>query len=102
MSVVQVVDPVTFGLSPLKGVRGGVQLSKPANAIAVTPDDAHVFDPPISVWVGVTGDVALVPYGRAGDAVVTYPAVPAGAELPVLAKKVMSTGTTAGQIRGQW
>lgn len=102
MSVVQVVDPVTLGLSPLKGSRGGVQISPPANAIAITPDDVKVYDPPISVWVGATGDVVVVPYGRAGDATVTYPGVPAGTTLPVLAKRVMNTGTTAGSLRGQW
>jgi len=79
-----------------------VQISLPANAAVITPDDAKVYDTPVSVWVGSIGDVALVPYGRAGDAVVTYPAVPAGTLLPVLAKKVMQTGTTAGQLRAQW
>lgn len=98
----QVIDPVSGSPQPAKGVGGKLVLSLPANAIAITPSDATVYDPPLQVWVGGAGDVAVVPYGRLGDKSVIYPGVPAGMIVPVLAKQVLLSGTTATSLRGQW
>jgi hypothetical protein len=99
----QLIDPVTGAPRPAKGVDGRLVLSLPANAIAITPSDITVYDPPLQVWVGSVGDVAIVPYGRAGDKSVIYPAMPVGSTVPVLAKQILNTGTTGGIVlRGQW
>lgn len=48
---------------------------------------------PCYVYVGVSGDVAVVPALQ--DTSVTFKNVPQGTILPVKVKKVLSTGTTA-------
>lgn len=67
------------------------------NASAVTPSDTIILDPPCKVlYVGVAGNVALL---LADDTVsVVFVAVAAGQILPVRAKQVLSTGTTASSI----
>ena len=99
----QILDPVTGAPHPIKGVDGKLSTSLPANAIAITPSDATVYDPPIQVWVGDAGsvNVTIVPYGKKGDKTVLYPTA-FGMILPVLCKQVMLTGTTATVLRGQW
>lgn len=66
----------------------------PTNAYAVTPSDTTEFSPS-TIYVGGTGDVTVLPADNAPGAVVTYKAVPTGEHLPVMVKRVMSTGTTA-------
>ena len=66
------------------------------NHAAVTPSDATVFDEVNAIFVGVGGDVALVLEGSSTTA--TYKNVPSGTFLPVNARKVLSTGTTATNI----
>jgi hypothetical protein len=62
---------------------------------AVTKSDATILPQTRALYVGVTGDVAVI---FAGDtAAVTLKAVPVGI-LPVQVTKVMSTGTTATDI----
>lgn len=99
----QLVDPVTGSPRPAAGVAGGLITSLPANAIAITPSDTVIFDPPVHVWVGDVGpvNVAVVPYGRQGDKSVIYPAS-AGMTIPVLCKQVLVEGTTAVTLRGQF
>lgn len=65
-------------------------------AAAITPSDtvANAFS---SIYVGVTGDVAVVPAGQ--DNAVTFKAVPVGI-LPVACTKVMATNTTASSLLG--
>jgi len=64
-------------------------------AIAVTPNDSTVLATTRGLYVGVSGDVAVVTKGH-GTSVV-FKNVPAGI-LPVRVTKVLSTGTTATDI----
>lgn len=87
--------------------------SNPARrAIAVTPsdtldvtnsagDNAPCYAK--ALYIGVTGDVAVVPAGDNGNSLagsaVTFKAVPVG-WFPVQVRRVMSTNTTATNIVG--
>lgn len=51
-----------------------------------------------ALYVGVTGDVVVVMRDDAIATAVTFKAVPAGTVLPIRARQVMSTGTTATNI----
>jgi len=86
------------------GVGGKIITSLPANSAAITPTDTAnaFFARPVQVWVGVAGDVAVIPYGLEGDKSIIFPGMAAGAIVPVLVKQVLATGTTAGSLRGQW
>jgi len=63
---------------------------------AVTKSDVTVFDSPQAIYVGTGGDIALRLIGD--STTVTYVNVADGTFLPVLADKVLSTGTTASDI----
>jgi len=66
------------------------------SASAVTPSDTVNLDPPArSLYVGGAGDVVVV---FEDDAAITFTGVPAGTVLPVQAKRVNSTSTTATAI----
>jgi hypothetical protein len=70
------------------------------SALAVTATDATatVYEPGL-LYVGVAGTVSLIPYSADASTNATrvaFPGVPAGTVLPVLTKRVTSTGTTAG------
>lgn len=72
--------------------------SNPApDAVAVTPSDSVDItgDPPRALYIGGTGDVAVV---TSAGTVVLFAAVPTGTILPVRAKRVNSTNTTATAI----
>jgi hypothetical protein len=65
-------------------------------AVAVTKSDATILPATRGIYVGVTGDVAVI---FAGDtAAVTMKNVVAGAEHAWQVTKVMSTNTTATDI----
>lgn len=66
-------------------------------AAAVTPSDATAL-PQITrgLWVGGAGNVS-VKMGGDGDTAI-FAAVPAGSLLPVRARQVLATGTTATLI----
>lgn len=64
-------------------------------AFAVTKSDATVLAAVRALYIGVTGDVAIMP--RGSTTAVTFKAVPVGI-LPVQCTKVMSTNTTATDI----
>ncbi len=67
--------------------------------VSVTKSDSTVYSPPLrAVYVGTTGDVALLAANDSSP--VTFTAVPAGTLLPVCAKKVMSTNTSASNLVG--
>ena len=66
-------------------------------AFAITPSDS-AETVCSQIYVGVTGDVKVVPAG--GSVGVVFKAVPAGAVLPIRCKKVLSTGTTATDLVG--
>lgn len=67
------------------------------NASAVTPSNTVVLDPPCkSLYIGGAGNVNLL---LADDTVaVVFVGVSAGQVLPVRAKQVLSTSTTATSI----
>lgn len=66
-------------------------------AVAVTPDDAtDLATVTRSIYVGGTGDVSVILLWD--TAAVTFSAVPAGTVLPIRAKRVMLTGTTATNL----
>lgn len=63
--------------------------------IAVTKSDATILETTRGLWIGTTGDVAVV-FADGGSAV-TLKAVPVGI-LAVQVTKVMSTNTTASDM----
>jgi hypothetical protein len=65
-------------------------------AVAVTKSDATILETTRALYVGGTGDVAVV-MADGGNAV-TFSAVPAGSILPVQVTKVMSANTSATLI----
>lgn len=69
----------------------------PAVSVAsVTPSDATALDPiPRALYIGATGDVAVI---TPDGATATFVGVPTGAIIPVRAKYVKTTGTTATSI----
>lgn len=70
------------------------------HAAAVTPNDSadltHVCR---ALYVGTTGDVAVI---TLGGNTVTFVAVPAGAILPVVCTRVLADGTDADDIVALW
>lgn len=69
-------------------------------AAAVTPHDTNALaNFARALYVGGTGDVKLT---TPGGSTVTFAGVPAGTILPVRAKVVFSTGTTATSIIAIW
>lgn len=68
--------------------------------VAITKSDTTVYNPPLrGLWVGGTGDVALLAIGS--TVAVTLSAVPAGTLIDlVMIEKVMSTNTTASLMVG--
>lgn len=65
------------------------------SAAAVTPSDTVDLAQPARLYVGVTGNLAVI---LANDETpVTFTAVPVGF-LPLIVKRVMSTSTTATSI----
>lgn len=74
--------------------------SPPENAAVILPNDmADLAVVPRALFVGQTGDVAV---RMLGGASVTLANVPAGTLLPIRVDRVLSTGTTAGDILGFW
>jgi hypothetical protein len=64
-------------------------------AVPVTPSDANVLNCR-AIYVGASGDLAVTPL-KGADAVV-FEGVQAGSILPISARSIMSTGTTATAI----
>jgi hypothetical protein len=63
-----------------------------------TDATATIYSPVGSVYVGTGGTVVLIPSGANGTVntgSATFINVPSGTILPVLAQRIMSTGTTA-------
>lgn len=78
-----------------EGRGGALAPTLPSAAKAITPSDTDTYSRPIAVFVGVTGDVAIVPWVGDRSTVVVFKGIPAGSVVPCLAYKVMSTNTTA-------
>lgn len=80
----------------------GLSLNSPAlHAGAITPSDAaDLAVTTRAIYVGGAGAVKLI---LAGDTeAITLVAVTAGQVLPVRAKRVLATGTTATGLVGLW
>ena len=65
----------------------------PAAALAVTPSDADTFANPVSLYIGGSGNVSVLPGSGTTTPVVV--AVLAGTVLPFTVLGVRATGTTA-------
>lgn len=66
----------------------------------VTPDDATDLPVlPRAIYVGQSGDIALI---TAQGSPVTLVAVPAGSLIPLRAARIKATGTTAASIVALW
>lgn len=64
----------------------------------VTASDSTDFSTyPKALYVGVTGDVVVLPVENADGSTVTFKAHPVG-YMPVQVRRVLSTGTTATNI----
>lgn len=64
--------------------------------VAVTPNDgADLADVPKALYIGAAGTLALI---AADDTASVSLTVAAGAVLPIRAKRVLATGTTATDI----
>lgn len=66
------------------------------NGVAITAHDSTNFEPCRAIYVGTGGNVVVV-FADTGSAV-TFTNVPSGAILPVAAKRVNSTSTTASNM----
>lgn len=67
-------------------------------AAAVTPGDAaDLAETAKALYLGQGGDLALIPAGSATDTPVVLKAHAAG-YVPIQTRRVLQTGTTAGQI----
>lgn len=92
--------PITKDTSKFyDGITGPV-----VGGFAVTPNNTLVYTndgttPPVtrSLWVGGSGDVAVV---TIDDSAITFKGVGAGTLLPIRVKQVKATGTTATDIVG--
>lgn len=72
--------------------------SAPAiGALEVTPNDSTDLstEPCRAVWVGTAGNLKVT---MADNTQVTFTGIPAGCLIPIRAKRVWATGTTAGAI----
>lgn len=65
-------------------------------AAAVTPSDTIELGPCKALYIGGAGNVSVWMPGR--ESPVTFFAVPVGTVLPVSARRVLATGTTATNI----
>lgn len=66
---------------------------------AITPNDSadlSIFTR--AIYVGVAGDVACIGSADGLTASIVFKAVPAGTVLPVAARRVFATGTTATNL----
>ena len=74
--------------------------SPPEEAAVIVPDDAaDLACVTRAIYVGGGGDLRV---RMQGGAEVTFPAVPAGAMLPLRLTRVLATGTTATGLVGLW
>ncbi|MFC0634878.1 spike base protein, RCAP_Rcc01079 family [Brevundimonas balnearis] len=67
-------------------------------ASALTPSDtADLPEVAKALFLGQGGDLTIIPAGQAGDTPVSFAAHPSG-YVPIQTRRVLQTGTTAGQI----
>lgn len=65
---------------------------KALNAFALTTSDTTGYNLPVTVYVGGTGNVAIIPAQGPSTVTVTFTGVPAGTLLPVQVRAIMATG----------
>lgn len=84
--------------------KGGIEALAPAGvAFAITPSDgADLADVTRGIYVGVAGDVAVSMIDPTTNklASVTFKNANAGMVIPIITKRVLSTGTTATNLVG--
>jgi hypothetical protein len=86
--------PVALPFAP----RGFVPLKSALSGL--TPSDStDLVQQAVSLYVGGTGDLAVV---MAGGQTVTFKAVPAGTFLNILVNRVLAAGTTATLVDAFW
>lgn len=68
------------------------------HGFTVVPSDSTVLPPTRAIYVGGTGDLAVIM--NADTVAVTLKAVPVGTYLPLSVTKVMATNTTATLMIG--
>lgn len=89
--------PYDFRADPMRGFASSAA-SPSRTAYAVTPSDgADLTSYAKALYIGVTGDVVVVPVLNEDGASVTFKAHPVG-YLPVQVRRVLATGTTATNI----
>lgn len=78
------------------------ELTAPASAnFDIIPSDTTDLEHiPRSVYVGVGGHVVIVGREDTNDTGVTFQNVPAGSIIPVRARRILATGTTAAGLIG--
>lgn len=96
-------------------VQGPVQISGangrqlnliPSNAVAVVIANTVIYTVPTLIYVGVTGDVAVIPYDSPDSATadptayIVFKSVNAGTFLPVYVRRIgaVGSGTTATDL----
>jgi hypothetical protein len=88
----------TIDTGPSTQGDGYIVPAMPSHAFSVTKSDVDVFIHGIHIYVGTSGDVAVVPEND--NTSVVFKNFPSGLVLPVKVKKVLSTGTTASDLVG--
>ena len=71
----------------------------PENVASVTPNDSTDISYDACLYIGTGGDVKLT---AADGTTVTFSNVPSGTFMPVAARRIWSTGTTASDIVALW
>ena len=82
----------------ISGYNGSENTNSSMKSFAITKSDTDDFAFLVrGIYVGTTGNVVVV---NPDDTTVTFTSVPAGAILPVQARRVNSTSTTASNMVG--
>lgn len=89
-------------LNQLRGRLGADNAGPSSAPAAITPHNSTNFAVPCrGIYVGVTGNVAVIPLVGDGTPVVFKNAA-AGSVIPVIATRVNATGTTATDLVGMF
>lgn len=70
----------------------------PSHAFAIVTSDADTYQPGISVYVGVAGNVSVIPEQGDGTTVVVFKGMPAGSVVPVKVKAVRTASTATDMV----